>query len=111
MIRRIKPEKKKINPILLSAALAAVMIVIFIFWFGEGGIKENLELKKTIQNLDWEIEQLKVQNDVLEEEIMKMKKDPAYLLEKIAREELRLKKENEKVIYFEEPADAENKKR
>jgi len=75
--------------------------LIFLFYFlHEGGIKENLKLKGEIKNLKAELNELNKKNTELEKEIEKIKKNPDYLIEKVAREELHMKKDGEKVIYF-----------
>ena len=111
---KTKKNKKKKNVVIWVALgfIVIVILFIFVYWCGEGGIKENLKLKEQIETLDRDIEKLKTENYKIEQEIIKMKKDPNYLIEKVGREELHFKKADEQIIYFKEGKDDnENNKR
>lgn len=110
MIKTKKKEFTAKNIWLMSAGvLIILMVFIFFYWAGPGGIKENIELKKRIEVLDREVKELAKSNSALEKEILRMKSSPEYLVEKIAREELEMKKENERIVYFEKKEKDDNK--
>ena len=110
MIRRAGKKKRKLSFYIVLGIILVVILGIFsIYYFGKGGIKENIKLKNEIEELDNEIRDLEAKNDQLEKELLRMKKDPQYLMEKVAREDLRMKEKNEKVVYFKEKSsDAED---
>ncbi|MCK5399747.1 septum formation initiator family protein [bacterium] len=112
MIRTRKKEFNKLAFFLIPIAII-ILIVLFsiVYWNSPGGIKENIQLKQRISVLDKDIEQLSIENNALQKEILRMKSSPDYLIEKIAREDLKLKKENEKIVYFEKSDDTEDSKR
>ncbi len=103
----IKKYKRKLQVKLWQIiALIVILFVLFYFYFySDGGFKENITLKSQIGKLQLELTQLKQENAELEKEIIKIKKDPNYVVEKISREELHMKKSNEKIIYLEGKSD------
>lgn len=100
----IKKYKKKLK-IKLWHIIVFIAILFFLFYFyfySDGGFKENITLKSKISRLQMQLTQLRQKNSELEKEIIKIKSDPDYIVEKVAREELHMKKPNEKVIYLNE---------
>lgn len=82
---------------LLTLAVLLTFIILLTFFFGDSGILEIIRTQKKIKSLGDEIVKLTQLRDSLKEEIKDLKNDP-MALEKIARKELWLMKENEKVI-------------
>ena len=85
-------------------------IILFALFFGDKGLFEILKKEKQIKSLQLEIEHLKEEKKDLIQKIIKLKNDP-YALEKIAREELWLMKENEKVIVIQKDPQSQGKKK
>jgi cell division protein FtsB len=77
-----------------------VSIILFSTVFGEKGLYKYGKLQSELEANRAKLERVKEENEVLrrEAEILK-KKDPHYI-EKIAREELRLVRPNEKTYLF-----------
>ena len=93
-IREIFTSKR-----LLTLVVLLTFIILLTFFFGDSGILEIIRTQKKIKNLTDEIVQLTRQRDNFREEIKDLKNDP-LALEKVARKELWLMKENEKVIVI-----------
>ncbi|MGB2660995.1 MAG: septum formation initiator family protein [Candidatus Omnitrophota bacterium] len=92
-------EGKKI--ILYTTAVIAVLSVVFL-----PGLSRLHKLRRENAQLQKRIRFLEEHNDVLEEEIVKMREDPGYV-EKKAREKLGILKDDE-IIY--EPASGKNRR-
>ncbi len=76
-----------------------VFILVFAFFFGEGGIVEIIKSRSRIDELNKEISQLETHRDNLLKEIKDLEKNP-LALERKAREKLWLMKKNEKVVVI-----------
>ncbi|RLB43973.1 MAG: hypothetical protein DRH12_01280 [Deltaproteobacteria bacterium] len=92
---------KKRRPLLKAALVLFCVTLPFLAWLGlsKRGVinlyKMDLERQKYVDR----IKKLKKENKELMEEIRRLKKDPAYV-EKVARQELGLVKENEIIYRF-----------
>ena len=94
-------KKEKKRPFLKALLVLLCMTLPFMAWLGlsKRGVanlyKMDLERQKYVDR----IKELKKENKELMEEIRRLKQDPAYV-EKVAREELGLIRENEVIYKF-----------
>lgn len=87
---------------LYAAFLLLLLIVLqYKFWFDEGGYFHNQGLEKQIEALREENEQLKKRNRALARKILLVKEDPNEI-EALARENLGMIKEGEKIMFISE---------
>ena len=93
-----KKIKWNLKTVIFLVSLIA-FIILFTFFFGDNGFFEILKKQRRIHQLTAEIQDLNNQKKKLIDLIEKLKNDP-NVLEKIARKELWLMKENEKVIVI-----------
>ena len=82
--------------VLLSSVLTVIFLISFVF--SEQGISELQRSRATVQQLERDIEALRVENERLEGEIESLKSS-TFVVEKIAREDLGMSKEGE-IIYM-----------
>jgi cell division protein FtsB len=95
---------------LLIVALALLLILGLVTFFGENGILHLLRLKKEMGRIKEANLQLEKENEGLKEEVRKLKQEKKYI-EEIARKELGMVKEGEIIYQFEPPnQDKEPKK-
>jgi cell division protein FtsB len=85
---------------LLRTTLIIILISCVIYLFGREGLYVR-ELYQENERVKSKIEELKMSNKELEKRIETLKKDKLYI-EKVAREELGMIKQGEKVYKFEE---------
>ena len=103
-------KKKNERPLLRAFAVFFMLTIPFLLWVGlsKKGIvsvyKMDLERQKYVDR----IKKLKKVNKELMEEIRRLKKDPAYV-EKVAKRELGLIKENEVIYRFEDLQEKDQK--
>jgi cell division protein DivIC len=81
------------SKIVLAIILLLILYIVFLF---SDKYARTLQLKEDIKRLESEIEELKVKNNNLSEEVESLKSDKS--VEKIAREELGLTKPDEILI-------------
>ena len=93
--RRKRSLKKHYSKIKILGLLFIVQAVFLIF--NEFGLKKWIELNKTRNHLESEIQTLLTQQINLQEEIVKLNVDQDYI-EKIAREKFMMVKPGEKVF-------------
>lgn len=85
-----------------------VLLILGFTIFGENGLVNLIRLKKRTQALAHKADRLKAKNQVLEEDIGRLKTDPAYI-ESLAREELGMVKPGELVFQFAETKEHKHK--
>ncbi len=93
-----------------AAVIVAAAFLVYVFVFGGHGYLRSRELARENRRLQGELTELRRENDGLRAELRSLD-DPAAL-EKLAREELGLVRDGEKVYRFleeEGPATAERK--
>lgn len=76
-----------------------LFVLLLTFAFGERGIVEIVRVKKEIRRLENSIEYLEYEKKNLENEVVRLRRNPGYIDLK-AREKLWLMKKNERVIVF-----------
>jgi len=81
------------SKIVLAIILLLILYIVFLF---SDKYAQTLQLKEDIKRFESEIEELKMKNDNLSEEVESLKSDKS--VEKIAREELGLTKPDEILI-------------
>ena len=81
------------SKIVLAIILLLILYIVFLF---SDKYARTLQLKEDIKRFESEIEELKMKNDNLSEEVESLKSDKS--VEKIAREELGLTKPDEILI-------------
>ena len=87
--------------LLLSGIL--VLIILGFTAVSHRGLLGLYRLEKNQAELELRLTELQAENEKLRSEIERLKTDPAYL-EKVAREELGMVREDEIVFQFREPA-------
>ncbi len=92
-------NEKLINRGLNAAAFLLLITTAYNIFFGEKNIFDYLERVETKNNLLTQIDQIKKENQDLERKIYLLQNDPFYI-EKIARENLGLMKDNEEVYVI-----------
>ena len=80
-----------------------VLLILGFTIFGENGLINLIRYKKRTQTLIQEVTRVKAENERLQEEVRRLKSDPAYI-ERLAREELGMVKPGERVLPGERPA-------
>ncbi len=80
-------------------ALFSILLVIYTIFFGENNIFKYIEKIKTRNELILQINNIKKENQEIEKTINYIQTDPFYL-EKLARENLGLIKDNEEVYVL-----------
>lgn len=91
-------NSKELRTLILVTILSVCAVTAWLF-FSPNGILTYYHLKKQIEAVKAENEQLKEENRLLQQKIAKIKNDPAYL-EELARQEYDLLKKNELVFEF-----------
>ena len=83
--------------ILISVAVAAVVVMLFMIVFGENGLADLRLLKSKHASLQIRNQQIAQENIQLHRQIDRLKHDPAYI-ESIARQELGMIAPDEVII-------------
>ncbi|MCJ7602230.1 MAG: septum formation initiator family protein [Desulfobulbaceae bacterium] len=91
-------NSKELRTLILVSILSVCAVTAWLL-FAPNGILTDYHLKKQIEAVKAENEQLKEENRLLQQKIDKIKNDPAYL-EELARKEYNLLKKNELVFEF-----------
>lgn len=76
-----------------------LFVLVFPMVFGEMGFLQYVEMQKNRQNMEFEIERLKLENEKLEEKISGLRSDPETI-ERVARERLGLVRPGEVVFQL-----------
>lgn len=76
-----------------------LFVLLLTFAFGERGIIEIVRVKKEIRRLENSINHLEAEKKSLENEVVRLRRNPIYIDLK-AREKLWLMKKNEKVVVL-----------
>ena len=98
---------RRLNPKTIVFFLSLILfVVLFALIFGDKGLFEIIRKEKQIRYLKERIERLEHRKKELMEQILELKNDP-NALERIAREELWLMKQNEKVIVIDRDTSGE----
>ena len=101
----MKASKPKANKLASFAFWAFIVFVVsWILLWGDYSFLNTWKLKHSLQELNQSVEELKVINDSLREENMRLKTSPEAA-EKAARERFGLTKPGEKVFRFVTPAE------
>ncbi|MFZ5770424.1 MAG: FtsB family cell division protein [Thermodesulfobacteriota bacterium] len=91
-------NSKEHRTLILVSILSGFAVIAWLF-FSPNGILTYYHLKKQIEAVKAENDQLKEENRLLQQKIDKIKNDPAYL-EELARRDYDLLKKNELVFEF-----------
>ena len=83
--------------LVVAGALGVVLVVMLVL--GGNGLLKVWRLKQKVDTLERDVQMLEAENDRLARTIDRLREDPAAI-EKIAREELGLVREGEKVLKF-----------
>lgn len=97
--REIEVDNGKRRRILILISLSFFIFLVIAAIFRDDGIIKIHQLNKKLDLLEWNIVNMKKENDRIKSEIHTLKRDPSYV-EKIAREDLGLVKPGEIVFEF-----------
>ena len=89
-------------------ALLVVLLILGVALFGEKGVVRLVKLMREREALQAEVQQLKDDNQRLRQEIDALRSDHRYL-EKLARRELGMVREDEIVYQFRPPKEPDSK--
>jgi cell division protein FtsB len=84
----------------MSILIIATLVLLFTLIFDGRGLMGRFERKNTVKKLQTDINTIKLQNEVIKNQIELIQNDPLEV-EKIAREELGLSKPGEIIYKFE----------
>ena len=98
-LRNIYKKIFRADNILPFIFISILLYSFYTFTFGKHNIKAFLEKKQQQAQLIQDIKKLKEENQKLQKLIQKLKSDP-YIIEKMARENLGLVKENDEIFVL-----------
>ncbi|WP_448583280.1 FtsB family cell division protein [Thermocrinis sp.] len=82
--------------------IAVLFFTLYNLFFGRYNIFEIIKMKKNITEINAQIQNIKKENELIEEELRLLKEDKDFYLEKLAREKMQLQRPGEKIILFKE---------
>ena len=91
-------NSKEFRTLILITVLSGCSVIAWLF-FSPNGIVTYYHLRKQIETVKAENEQLREENRLLQQKIDKIKNDPAYL-EELARKEYNMLKKDELLFEF-----------
>ncbi|HLA50382.1 MAG TPA: septum formation initiator family protein [Thermodesulfovibrionia bacterium] len=97
--KELSEANKKRLKILILASISFFIFIVIAAIFRDDGVIKSYRLNKKIEALKNNISKLKKENKKLNNEVYALKNDPSYI-EKIAREDLGLVKQDEVVFEF-----------
>lgn len=97
--KQVVSEIKKRRLIFFTIMLLSFIYLITTLFFGDRGLLKYIELSKTEDRMERQIEELEKDNEHLRSEIKSLREDPFYI-EKYARENFGLARPDEFIFQY-----------
>ena len=99
LARQVRAEMKKRRLVFFTFVILAFSYLSLNLLFGEMGFLRYMELRRTRQNLERQIQDIHRQNDQLRSQLKQLKEDP-FARERLAREEYGMAKPDELIFQY-----------
>lgn len=96
-----KKKKDQTRTVISMVAFAYILVLLFAGIFGDMGLIKSFRLRNQNENIKQNVRSLKEQNNRLRREIDNLRGNQRYI-EKLAREELNMSREDEVIFIFSE---------